>query len=364
MLAGLSTLAACGLSAPDVLLVEARARTSSPARAAFTAALSSKSDELALAVLLSAEERHVTDEPHTVLDEVRKSTSALAEIVQTRITLRRTLGLGATADAREVCTAVSTTLFGAGGPDDQASAGLFAGNLRDYYDPDNSMIDRVLTRRCGIPISLSLIYKGTAEAVGASLDGSGGWNGRLCGINAPGHLLLAPADDCPKFVIDPFEGKLLQPAELEAFVRARMAPENSPENSPEKEVRRFVRELLARPMHRFDWTARALRNLRRIYSARRDYVRLLGASERLLLVSDANLRDAATSARAAVPSRERLECERDVAMCLYLLQDEERALEARGLLLSSLRGHSWDTDLTEEQREGWERLLKDDFFRR
>jgi regulator of sirC expression with transglutaminase-like and TPR domain len=299
-----------------------------------------------------------------VLDEVRKSTSALAEIVQTRITLRRTLGLGATADAREVCTAVSTTLFGAGGPDDQASAGLFAGNLRDYYDPDNSMIDRVLTRRCGIPISLSLIYKGTAEAVGASLDGSGGWNGRLCGINAPGHLLLAPADDCPKFVIDPFEGKLLQPAELEAFVRARMAPENSPENSPEKEVRRFVRELLARPMHRFDWTARALRNLRRIYSARRDYVRLLGASERLLLVSDANLRDAATSARAAVPSRERLECERDVAMCLYLLQDEERALEARGLLLSSLRGHSWDTDLTEEQREGWERLLKDDFFRR
>ena len=94
MLAGLSTLAACGLSDPDVLLVEARARTSSPARAAFTAALSSKSDELELAVLLSAEERHVTDEPHTVLDEVRKSTSALAEIVQTRITLRRTLGPG------------------------------------------------------------------------------------------------------------------------------------------------------------------------------------------------------------------------------------------------------------------------------
>ena len=112
-------------------------------------------------------------------------------------------------------------------------------------------------------------------------------------------------------------------------------------------------------------TSRSLRNLRGIYSSRLDYVRLLGVAERMLLVSDANLRDDATSARPAVPSHERLECEREVAMCLYLLRDEERAAEARGLLLGSLRGHTWDSGgMSDEQREGWEKLLEEDFFKK
>ena len=142
------------------------------------------------------------------------------------------------------------------------------------------MIDQVLRRRCGIPISLSLVYKATAEAVG-------GWDGKLAGINAPGHLLLAPAEEPGDFVIDPFVGSLMcDDDELREFVRARLPPGAVAEGA----LPRFVEALLTRPMHKFDWTARSLRNLRSIYSSRGDYVRLLGASERMLLVADANLK--------------------------------------------------------------------------
>ena len=51
-------------------------------------------------------------------------------------------------------------------------------------------------------------------------------------------------------------------------------------------------------------------------------------------------------------------------MCLYLLRDEERATEARGLLLGSLRGHTWDSGMSDEQRRNLEQLLEDDFFRK
>jgi hypothetical protein len=34
----------------------------------------------------------------------------------------------------------------------------FHGNLDDYYNPDNSCINRVLEERTGIPITLSLVY--------------------------------------------------------------------------------------------------------------------------------------------------------------------------------------------------------------
>ena len=34
----------------------------------------------------------------------------------------------------------------------------FHGNNKDYYDPDNSFLNRVIDRKTGIPITLSLIY--------------------------------------------------------------------------------------------------------------------------------------------------------------------------------------------------------------
>ena len=207
----------------------------------------------------------------------------------------------------------------------------------------------------GIPISLSLAYKATIERAGIS----------LVGLNAPGHLLLAPAEKPREFAIDPFVGEELRLDELEAFVSARLPP--GPDREPSR-VRSFVRALVALPMNRYDWTARALRNLRHVYASEPcDHVRLLGAAERTLLVGEACRRDDDERARAqpAVPPHEMLECEREVALCLFALRDETRAGEARVLLLQSLHGaHTWESGLSAAAKEQLAQLLEHEYFQK
>lgn len=77
---------------------------------------------------------------------------------------------------------------------------MFAGNNEDYYNPDNSYINKVLEGRRGIPISLSIVWLLTARRLGLP----------IVGINLPGHFMLKY--DVPKvdIYIDPFNGgKLL-----------------------------------------------------------------------------------------------------------------------------------------------------------
>ena len=42
----------------------------------------------------------------------------------------------------------------------------FRGNQEDYYDPRNSYLNEVLDRGLGIPITLSVVYRAVAEAIG------------------------------------------------------------------------------------------------------------------------------------------------------------------------------------------------------
>jgi regulator of sirC expression with transglutaminase-like and TPR domain len=69
----------------------------------------------------------------------------------------------------------------------------FTGNREDYDDPRNSMLDEVLDRRIGIPITLSVLALEVGRRVGVP----------LCGVGMPGHFLVATTDG--RFV-DPFEG--------------------------------------------------------------------------------------------------------------------------------------------------------------
>jgi regulator of sirC expression with transglutaminase-like and TPR domain len=72
----------------------------------------------------------------------------------------------------------------------------FQGNQRNYYDPDNSYVDKVLQRRTGIPISLSAVYMFVARRLGIP----------LVGIGMPGHFLLRHGQAEPAIFIDPFGG--------------------------------------------------------------------------------------------------------------------------------------------------------------
>jgi regulator of sirC expression with transglutaminase-like and TPR domain len=69
----------------------------------------------------------------------------------------------------------------------------FAGNTADYGDPRNSYLDDVLTRRLGIPISLSVLMIETGRRRGLDLRG----------VSMPGHFLVAAG---PGVFVDPFHG--------------------------------------------------------------------------------------------------------------------------------------------------------------
>jgi len=77
----------------------------------------------------------------------------------------------------------------------RASGLRFVGNRSDYYDPDNSLLDRVLDRRTGIPITLAVLGIELGRRRGVA----------LVGIGMPGHFLLRSAAD-PGLFLDPFDG--------------------------------------------------------------------------------------------------------------------------------------------------------------
>ncbi len=69
----------------------------------------------------------------------------------------------------------------------------------NYYDPDNSYLNRVLERRIGIPLSLSTVYLLLAGRLGVPLHG----------IGFPAHFLLKFESPTQEFFIDPFNGGMI-----------------------------------------------------------------------------------------------------------------------------------------------------------
>lgn len=75
----------------------------------------------------------------------------------------------------------------------------FAGNTGDYSDPRNSLLDDVLDRRLGIPITLSILMIEVGRRIGLALHG----------VGMPGHFLVGVGND-PATFVDPFHaGRVL-----------------------------------------------------------------------------------------------------------------------------------------------------------
>ncbi len=76
----------------------------------------------------------------------------------------------------------------------------FAGNEDNYYDPDNSYLNRVMDRRTGNPISLCLLYMLIARRLHLPLTG----------IGLPGHFICRYQSIAAEIYIDAFNrGKFL-----------------------------------------------------------------------------------------------------------------------------------------------------------
>lgn len=111
----------------------------------------------------------------------------------------------------------------------------------NFYDPDNSFINRVLERRIGIPITLATVYLLLARRIGMP----------LFGVSFPAHFLVKYKSDATEFFIDPFGGgQILDIGECRRMLAA-LGIEERPE---------YFEPATARVM-----ISRMLRNLSEIY---------------------------------------------------------------------------------------------------
>jgi len=86
----------------------------------------------------------------------------------------------------------------------------FHGNEKNYYEPDNSYLNRVLDRRTGNPISLCLIYILLARRLRLP----------VAGIGMPGHFLARYQSSTTEVFIDAFnQGKLLTKADCVQYLQ-------------------------------------------------------------------------------------------------------------------------------------------------
>lgn len=114
----------------------------------------------------------------------------LANRVRRRIAKR-----SETHQGRMIVEAINQVLFAEEG---------FYGNLNAYYEPDNSYLNRVLERRTGIPVTLSLVFLLIARRLNAPIRG----------INMPVHFICQYHTPRESFYFDPFNnGRIMTRAE-------------------------------------------------------------------------------------------------------------------------------------------------------
>jgi regulator of sirC expression with transglutaminase-like and TPR domain len=181
------------------------------------------------------------------------------------------------ADVRERLLALNRFLFVEKG---------FAGNRDNYLDPRNSLLNEVLDRRLGIPITLAIVQIEVGRRVGLPLEG----------LSFPQHYLVR----CPlpegAAVLDPFAGG----GSLSFDALARRLGEARGGHRPS---RAEVAALLT-PAPRRETLARVLRNLKWVHTMAGRHAQALAAIERLLMLQPTAVAELAD--RAACYRR--LEC--------------------------------------------------------
>jgi regulator of sirC expression with transglutaminase-like and TPR domain len=125
------------------------------------------------------------------------------------------------------------------------------GNSVDYHDPANSYLDQVLTRRVGIPITLSVVTMEVGRRLGVRLEG----------VGMPGHFLVRHVSTPPVYV-DAFEGGRLLDGDdcVDRFHRLYRGVAFDP---------RYLQPVGPRAI-----LARMLANLKAVFTSRQDHLAL------------------------------------------------------------------------------------------
>ena len=150
----------------------------------------------------------------------------------------------------------------------------FAGNLNNYYDPDNSFIHKVLLQRRGISISLAVIWLELAQNIG--LDAQG--------VSFPGHFLVKVRLPYPHeghVVMDPLSGQSLSKEALSERLLPHYLESGLVSEGELSDV--FIQMHLRTATPR-EMVARMLRNLDEIYTSHQDTPRRNLVKQRLAVL--------------------------------------------------------------------------------
>ena len=139
----------------------------------------------------------------------------------------------------------------------------FRGDSKDYFSPNNSLLNQVMERRLGVPLTLSIIFMELGWRVGIPFEG----------VGFPGHFLVRLPGEPRDLVLDPFNhGRTMHEEDcrrlLDEVTGGRLE---------------FDGRLLASVTKR-DIITRLLRNLKGAYLRANQDEGALAAVERLLLI--------------------------------------------------------------------------------
>lgn len=143
----------------------------------------------------------------------------------------------------------------------------FAGNLNDYYAPENSFLHHVLQSRRGIPISLAVLWLELAQGLGLE----------ACGVSFPGHFLVKISLPVGQAVMDPMTGQSFSREDLLSMLE----PYRRTGQGEDAEVPLGL-YLQAAPSR--DIVVRMLHNLKEIFKSQRFGAQWLAVQERLVLL--------------------------------------------------------------------------------
>ncbi|WP_020699147.1 SirB1 family protein [Reyranella massiliensis] len=175
-----------------------------------------------------------------------------------------------------------------------ARAYAYRGDSETYDDLQNADLVRVIERRKGLPVALSILYLHVARAQAWQAEG----------LAFPGHFLIRIGIDGARHVIDPFhEGSVRDAAELRSLLQqvlgpdAELQPSHFDPVSDRDVLLRLENNVRLRLAKREDW-AQAARSLDRMLAIAPDRADLLFEAGQLNARLDKR--------RAAIAAYERL----------------------------------------------------------
>lgn len=166
----------------------------------------------------------------------------------------------------------------------------FHGEEENYYDPRSALLNEMLDRHAGLPITLSILYLEICRRVGMD----------AAGVSLPGRFLVKFSGAFGQIVIDPFDGgRVLSTVEIQKLLDAVYG---GGVRLREHHLRSFTAKQIL---------ARELAHLKSAYLAQHDLPRAAASMDRLLILDENDpyeLRDRGAIAVQMHAYREAIEC--------------------------------------------------------